>query len=155
LVENNFQKRYEKLKEDYPNTRNYLEFLYKLKTYWAHSFTSFKFTGNMIATSHVESVNRCLKHLLYNSNISLCELMGEIHRLLDLQDKENEYKFWKLSIPSVRNQHNVNFLFAKVDKCLQKYLTASLLKMHRDKMNQALYYVASLVTQENIENIDE
>ncbi|CAG8446756.1 3762_t:CDS:2 [Dentiscutata heterogama] len=69
LVEDDFQQRYEKLTEYYPNAQNYLEFLYISKTYWAHCFTSFQFTGGMIATSHVESVNGCLKHLLFNSNI--------------------------------------------------------------------------------------
>ncbi|CAG8479842.1 21058_t:CDS:2 [Cetraspora pellucida] len=44
----------------------------------------------MIATSHVESVNTCLKHLIYNSNTSLCELATEIHKLLNIQDKEND-----------------------------------------------------------------
>jgi len=55
----------------------------------------------MIASSRVESVNGCLKRLLPNSNVPLCDLMMEIQRLLDLQDKENEYNFWRLSIPSI------------------------------------------------------
>ncbi|CAB4416999.1 unnamed protein product [Rhizophagus irregularis] len=74
-----------------------MEFLYKSKTYWAHCFTSFKFAGGMIASSHVESVNACLKH-----------------------------------------------------QCLQKFLTPTMLKMHRDEINQSLYYTANLV-----ENADE
>ncbi|CAG8738773.1 10644_t:CDS:2, partial [Funneliformis caledonium] len=61
--------------------------------------------GGMIATSRVESVNVCLKHLLHNSNISLCDLAAKIYRLLDLQNKEYEYKFWQLSIPTTRNQN--------------------------------------------------
>ena len=47
----------------------------------------------MIATSRVESVNVCLKRLLHNLNISLCDFAAEIHKLLNLQDKEYEYKF--------------------------------------------------------------
>ena len=81
----------------------------------------------MIATSHVKSVNACLKRLLHNLNISLCDLAAEIHRLLDLQDKEYEYKFWQLSIPTTRNQNKVNFLFTRIDQCLQQYLTLKLL----------------------------
>ncbi|EXX73806.1 hypothetical protein RirG_057050 [Rhizophagus irregularis DAOM 197198w] len=69
--------------------------------YWAHCYTKFKFTGGMIASSRVESVNGCLKRLLHNSNIPLCDLVAEIQRLLDLQDKENEYNFWRLSIPTI------------------------------------------------------
>ncbi|CAG8472316.1 13472_t:CDS:2 [Racocetra fulgida] len=57
----------------------------------------------MIATSRMEFVNGYLKWLLHNSNASLCDLMTEIHRLLDQQDKENEYNFWKLSIPTKRD----------------------------------------------------
>ncbi|CAG8735299.1 17769_t:CDS:1, partial [Cetraspora pellucida] len=41
------------------------------------------------------------------------------------------------------------------DKCLQKYLTASLLKMHHDEITQALYYVAKFVAQEDTDDIDE
>jgi hypothetical protein len=92
-----------KLIEDYPQGKCYLEGLYASKEYWAHSYTSFKFTGGMIASSRVESVNACIKRMLFNSDISLCELMMEIHRLLDEQDRKNRYQYWKLTIPSVKN----------------------------------------------------
>ncbi|CAG8606913.1 8580_t:CDS:2, partial [Cetraspora pellucida] len=104
------------LVNNYTKAQHYLEFLYKSKNYWAYCFTNFKFTGSMIATSCVESMNACLKHLIYNSNTSLCELATEIHKLLDIQDKENEYKFWKLAIPMIKHQEKVNFLFSKVDQ---------------------------------------
>ncbi|CAG8756272.1 15685_t:CDS:2, partial [Cetraspora pellucida] len=116
FVENTFNQRFSKLLHDYPNTKNYLEFIHKSKACWAHCFTRFRFTGGMIATSRVESVNGCLKRLLHNSNASLCDLMTEIHRLLDLQDKENEYRFWKLSIPTTRSQDNTNFLFTRISQ---------------------------------------
>ncbi|CAB5194091.1 unnamed protein product [Rhizophagus irregularis] len=122
--------------------------------YWAHCYTKFKFTGGMIASSRVESVNGCLKRLLHNSNIPLCDLVAEIQRLLDLQDKENEYNFWRLSIPTIRHQKNSNFLFSKIDQILQHYLTPTMLKMHRDEMNQSLYYVAMLV-ERNCEVMEE
>ncbi|CAB4416454.1 unnamed protein product [Rhizophagus irregularis] len=118
LAEDDFQQLFEKIIQDYPNSRTYMEFLYKSKTYWAHCFTSFKFTGGIIASSHMESVNACLKRLLYNSNVSLCDLAKEIHRLLDIQDKENEYRFWQLAIPSIKNQIKMNFLLTKIDQCL-------------------------------------
>ncbi|CAG8676266.1 9564_t:CDS:2, partial [Cetraspora pellucida] len=56
---------------------------------------------SMITMLCVESVNACLKHLLYNLNVSLCELASEIHRLLDIQDRKNEYQFWRLAIPAI------------------------------------------------------
>ncbi|CAG8690732.1 5504_t:CDS:2, partial [Funneliformis caledonium] len=102
----------------------------------------------IIATSQIESMNACLKRLLYNSNITICDLVKEIHVLLDRHDKENEYNFWQLSIPSIKNQEKVNFLFTKVDQCLQQFLGPTMLKMHRDEINQSLYYIANLVNQE-------
>lgn len=155
LSESGFEQLFDKLIQDYPNAKSYLEFLYRTKMYWAHCFTSYKFTGGMIASSRVESVNSCLKRLLQNSNISLCDLMTEIHRMLDMQDKENEYNFWRMSIPIKKNPKTVNFLFTKVDECLQKFLTPTMLKMHQDEINQSVYYIANLVDLESIEILDE
>jgi hypothetical protein len=130
-----------------------MEFLYKSKTYWIHCFTNFKFTEGMIASLYVEFVNAYLKHL-YNSNVSLCNLAKEIHRLLDIQDKENKYRFWQLAIPSIKNQIKTNFLFTKIDHCLQKFFTPTMLKMHRDEIDKSLYYnTASLV--ENNDEVSE
>ncbi|CAB5394861.1 unnamed protein product [Rhizophagus irregularis] len=154
IVENVFEQWFNNLLQNYPNAKTYLEFIYKTKMYWAHCYTKFKFTGGMIASSRVESVNGCLKRLLHNSNIPLCDLVAEIQRLLDLQDKENEYNFWRLSIPTIRHQKNSNFLFSKIDQILQHYLTPTMLKMHRDEMNQSLYYVAMLV-ERNCEVMEE
>ncbi|RGB21499.1 hypothetical protein C1646_777861 [Rhizophagus diaphanus] len=127
--------RFEKLIEDYPKAKNYLKYLYKTKSYWAHCYTKYQFTGGIIASSRVKSVNACLKRLLNNSNTSLYNLMIEIQRLLDYQDKEKEYEFWRLSIPHIRNQNDINFLFSKIDQCLQEFLTPTILKMHRNEMN--------------------
>ncbi|CAB5382680.1 unnamed protein product [Rhizophagus irregularis] len=75
--------------------------------------------------------------------------------MLDMQDKENEYNFWHMSIPIKKNPKTVNFLFTKVDECLQKFLTPTMLKMHQDEMNQSVYYIANLVDLESIEILDE
>ncbi|PKB98000.1 hypothetical protein RhiirA5_384264 [Rhizophagus irregularis] len=101
----------------------------------------------MIASSRVESVNSCIKRMLFNSDVSLCELMNEIHKLLDKQDKKNRYQYWKLAIPSVKNQEQANFLFTRVDKSCQRFLTPAILKLQRDEINQSVYYVANLVEQ--------
>ena len=147
LVQSTFSNRFSKLMEDYPQSRRYLEGLYESKEYWSHSYTSFKFTGGMIASSRVESVNSCIKRMLFNSDVSLCGLMDEIHKLLDEQDKNNRYQYWKLAIPSVKNQEKTNFLFTEVDKCCQNFLTPAVLKLQRDEINQSLYYSANLVEQ--------
>ncbi|GES96474.1 protein FAR1-related sequence 11-like isoform X1 [Rhizophagus clarus] len=64
LIQITFYQRFTKLVEDYPKTKCYLEGLYKSKEYWAHSYTNFKFTGGMIATLRVESVDECCQNFL-------------------------------------------------------------------------------------------
>src|ERR1051325_2629141 len=156
LIQATFHNRFMKLIEDYPQSKSYLEGLYTSKEYWAHSYTGFRFTGGMIASSRVESVNACIKRMLFNSDVSLCELMYEIHKLLDEQDKKNRYQYWKLSIPSVKNLEQANFLFTEVDKCCQSFLTPTILKLQRDEINQSVYYVVNLVDQQSIvSTIDE
>ena len=150
LVQTTFHNRFAKLIEDYSQSKSYLEGLYRSKEYWAHSYTSFRFTGGMIASSCVESVNACIKRMLFNSDISLCELMHEIHKLLDEQDKKNRYQYRKLSIPSVKNLEKANFLFMEVDKCCQSFLTPTILKLQRDENNQSVYYSANPVDQQSI-----
>ena len=93
--------------------------------------------------------------MLFNSDVSLCELMSEIHRLLDEKDKKNRYQDWMLAIPSVKNLEQVNFLFTKLDKCCQSFLTPVILKLQRDEINQSLYYAASLVGQQDIIAIND
>jgi hypothetical protein len=104
----------------------------------------------MIASSRVESVNACIKRMLFNSDVSLCELMSEVHKLLDEQDKKNKYQQWKLAIPSVKNLEKTNFLFTEVDKCCEKFLTPATLKLQRDEINQSLYYTAKPINQQDI-----
>ena len=147
LVKEIFESRFVKLIENYPQGRTYLEGLYESKSYWAHSYTSFKFTGGMIASSRVKSVNACIKKMLFNSNVSFCDLMNEIHKLLDEQDKKNRYQYWKLAIPSVKNQEHANFLFTGIDKSCKNFLTSAILKLQRDEINQSLYYSANLIEQ--------
>ncbi|CAG8514526.1 5924_t:CDS:2, partial [Scutellospora calospora] len=88
---------------NFENTEN------KTTTFQATSFIS----STKSDISRVESINAYLKRLLYNSNISLCELMQEIYKLLDQQDKQNQYKYWRLAIPTVKNIEQANFLFTE------------------------------------------
>src|SRR4051794_28588489 len=85
------------------------------------------------------------KKMLFNSDVSLCELMSEIHKLLNEQDKRDRYQDWMLAIPSIKNLEQVNFLFTKLNKCCQSFLMPVILKLQRDEINQSLYYAASLV----------
>src|SRR5438270_11569292 len=55
LVQLTFHNRFIKLIEDFPQSKSYLEGLYESKEYWAHSYTSLRFIGGMIASSRVES----------------------------------------------------------------------------------------------------
>ncbi|CAG8760375.1 3898_t:CDS:1, partial [Cetraspora pellucida] len=93
LAKETFERKFEDLHQNFPGASSYLEVLYCNKAYWAHCFICFKFTGSMISSFCIELVNGCLKRLLYSSNVSLYELMNEIHRLLDFQDKKEEYNF--------------------------------------------------------------
>ncbi|CAB4397827.1 unnamed protein product [Rhizophagus irregularis] len=142
-----------KLIENYPQSKSYLEVLYTSKEYWAHSYTSFRFTEGMIASSHVESVNTYIKRMLFNSNVSLCELMSEIHKLINEQDKKNKYEYWKLAIPSIKNLEHANFLFTEVDKCCQNFLMPAILKLQRDEINQSLYYTVKVSGHDNVKEI--
>ena len=117
LIQITFHNHFTKLIKNYPQSKNYLEGLYTSKEYWAHSYTGFRFTEGMIASLRIESVNACIKQMLFNSNISLCELMIEIHKLLDEQDKKNQYENRKFAMPFVKNIECVNFLFTEMNKC--------------------------------------
>ncbi|CAG8676668.1 9010_t:CDS:2, partial [Racocetra fulgida] len=143
LVKATFENKFTKLVHDYPRAKPYLDNLYKSKEYWAHSYTSFKFTEGMIATSRVEATNACLKKFLCNSNVSLNKLMQEIYHMLDRQDKESEYQFWKLAIPFIKN------------KCCQTYLTPNMLKMQKDEINKSVYYSAQQISIESLKSINE
>ncbi|PKK59384.1 hypothetical protein RhiirC2_794907 [Rhizophagus irregularis] len=153
LVWSTFHDRFMKLIENYPQSKSYLEVLYTSKEYWAHSYTSFRFTEGMIASSHVESVNTYIKRMLFNSNVSLCELMSEIHKLINEQDKKNKYEYWKLAIPSIKNLEHANFLFTEVDKCCQNFLMPAILKLQRDEINQSLYYTVKVSGHDNVKEI--
>ncbi|RIA89001.1 hypothetical protein C1645_825506 [Glomus cerebriforme] len=83
VKEATFKNHFAKIIENYLQLRGYLEGLYSSKHYWAHSYISFRFTGGMIASSRDESVNACIKRMLFNLDVSLCELMTDIHKLLD------------------------------------------------------------------------
>ncbi|CAB4482226.1 unnamed protein product [Rhizophagus irregularis] len=76
-------------------------------------------------------------------------------RLLDMQDKKEQYNFWKLAIPCIRNQEKSNFLFRKLDNYLEKFLTPIMLQRQRDEINQSVYYTATKLPDNDIETIIE
>ncbi|CAG8857631.1 7480_t:CDS:1, partial [Gigaspora margarita] len=53
-----------------------------------------------------------------------------------------------LAIPTIKNIESTNFLFTQVDRCCQRFLTPTILKMQRYEINQSLYYSASLFIQD-------
>ncbi|CAG8615798.1 7143_t:CDS:2, partial [Racocetra fulgida] len=101
------------------------------------------------ASSYLEVLYR--NKLLHSSNVSLRELMGEIYQLLDLQDKKEEYNFWKLAISCIRSQEKTNFLFKKIDKCLERILTPIMLQKQHNEINQTVYYEANKLLNDDIE----
>ena len=48
----------------------------------------------------------------------------------------------------------MNFLFTKIDYCLQQFLTPTMLKMHQNEMNQSLYYVVNPI-KADVDILDE
>ncbi|CAG8772016.1 35288_t:CDS:2, partial [Gigaspora margarita] len=71
--------------------------------------------------------------------------------LLDLQDKKVEYNVWKLAIPCIKSQEKTNFLFKKVDECLERILMPNILQRQRDEINQSIYYEAIKSLDNDIE----
>ncbi|CAB4383159.1 unnamed protein product [Rhizophagus irregularis] len=60
-----------------------------------------------------------------------------------MQDQREQYTFWKLVIPYIKNQDKANFLFQQVYKCLK---TPIMLQRQHDEINQAaVYYVATVI----------
>jgi len=108
----------------------------------------------MIATSRVEVMNACLKRLMYNSDVSLCDLVSHIQQLLDNQEKRHEYDLWRSSIPH-RHRTQANFLFSKVDHCVEQFLAPNMLKMQRDEINHSVYYAAKLIDQYDTLDLNE
>ncbi|CAG8826218.1 41916_t:CDS:2, partial [Gigaspora margarita] len=143
LSKNAFEKYFNNLIQDFSNAKSYLEYLYKSKDHWAHCFIKYKFTGSMIATSHIESVNGCLK------NFVLLRKQYQL-RFVILDNLYFDYRFWCAAIPNAQNQDKVNFLFTKVDQCLQQYLKPTILKILYDQINQLVYYTANKISQQDI-----
>ncbi|CAG8800456.1 22469_t:CDS:2, partial [Cetraspora pellucida] len=57
LTKETFERRFEGLRQNFPETSFYLKVLYRNKAYWAYCFIHFKFTSNMISSSCIELVN--------------------------------------------------------------------------------------------------
>ena len=125
-----------------------------MKHLWAHCFINFKFTVGIIATSQVEVMNACLKCLMYNSDVSLCDLIFHIQQLLDNQEKWHEYDLWH-SFISLKHRIQANFLFSKVNYCVEQFLTPNMLKMQHDEINYSVYYAAKLIDQYDTLNLNE
>ena len=67
----------------------------------------------------------------------------------------NEYRFWWLAIPAIRNQNKRNFLFNNVDNCIKRFFILTILQMQQNKINQSVYYIANIITRKVSENSDQ
>ncbi|GBC00156.1 hypothetical protein RclHR1_03770003 [Rhizophagus clarus] len=80
LSQEKFERLFYELVEKYEQISNYLNNLYKSKTYWVFCYTSTIFTAATQITSRVEGLNAVLKKELINSNTSLVQLNKTINR---------------------------------------------------------------------------
>ncbi|CAB5394607.1 unnamed protein product [Rhizophagus irregularis] len=137
LSQERFERLFHELVEKYKQISNYLNNLYKSKTYWAFCYTSTIFTAATQITSRVEGLNAVLKKELINSNTSLVQLNKTITRRHQEEKRQKEYAFWKSVIPCVIVSQTANFLFPAVETIIKNYLTDPLYNL---QVNQSVYY---------------
>ncbi len=140
LSQERFEHLFLELVEKYGQISNYLNKLYKSKTYWAFCYTSTIFTAATQTTSRVEGLNAVLKKELINSNTSLVQLHKTINRRHQEEEQQKEYAFWKSVIPCVINLQTANFLFPAVETMIKNYLTEPLYNLQVQEINQSIYY---------------
>ncbi|PKY28574.1 hypothetical protein RhiirB3_444793 [Rhizophagus irregularis] len=102
--------------------------------YWAYCYTKYHFTGRMIASSRVKSINAYLKRLLNNSNILLYDLIFEIQRLLDQQNKEGNMN------STSRVNQDVDMHEKRISEVVIEQLSNDILKA---TLNQMIEFVES------------
>ncbi|CAG8543433.1 3828_t:CDS:2 [Gigaspora rosea] len=128
------------------NAKPYLEHrLYKRRFAWARAFSTLAFTLGIQSTSFVESQNSCIKRVISNSNISLCDI-GKI--LIERSDKERKHKLieeWRSNIP---NTTSVSTVFPTIESLVKKYLRPNVSRFLIEQMKESVYYVASRTTIE-------
>lgn len=140
LSQERFERLFHELVEKYKQISNYLNNLYKSKTYWAFCYTSTIFTAATQTTSRVEGLNAVLKKELINSNTSLVQLNKTITRRHQEEERQKEYAFWKSVIPCVIVSQTANFLFPAVETIIKNYLTDPLYNLQVQEINQSVYY---------------
>ncbi|CAG8593463.1 2712_t:CDS:2, partial [Cetraspora pellucida] len=138
LAKETFEKRLKNIRQNFPKTNSYMKVLLYIAIRSIGPIASY------------ESVNGCLKWLLHSLNVSLHELINKIYQLLDMQDKKEEYNFWKLAIPCIKSQGKTNFLFKKIDKCLKRIFTSNILQKQCNKINQLIYYEAIKISNNDV-----
>ncbi|CAG8561718.1 12188_t:CDS:2 [Cetraspora pellucida] len=86
---------------------------------------------------------------LYRNSLVKTTFYDRFTKLIDdySKNKQNQYKYWRLAILMVKNIEQANFLFTEVNKCCQKFLTPTILKMQCNEINQSLYYNVHLYSQ--------
>ncbi|GBB94853.1 hypothetical protein RclHR1_24260002 [Rhizophagus clarus] len=140
LSQERFERLFYELVEKYEQISNYLNNLYKSKTYWAFCYTSTIFTAATQTTSRVEGLNAVLKKELINSNTSLVQLNKTINCHYQEEEQQKEYAFWKSVISCVVDLQTANFLFPAVETIIKNYLTDPLYNLQVQEINQSVYY---------------
>ncbi|CAG8774665.1 12415_t:CDS:2 [Gigaspora margarita] len=105
----------------------------------------------MSSTSRVESYNLKVKKLIFNSNISLLELVEKLTVCIVKEDKKTEYALFHASVLKTALVVIANTILPNVCSLLHKYLTVKILKIQKDQIKQSLQYHATIVIPNEIE----
>ncbi|CAG8595289.1 40420_t:CDS:2 [Gigaspora margarita] len=107
--------------------------------------------AGMSSTSWVESYNSKVKKLIFNSNISLLELVEKLTVSIVKEDKKTEYALFRASVPKTALVAIADTIFLNICSLLRKYLTVEILKIQEDQIKQSLQYHATIVIPNKIE----
>jgi hypothetical protein len=152
-----FESKWQDLIIQYPEAEQYLvNTLYNTKEAWAHAWTCRQFTAGLHASSPVESINAWIKSYIFNSNISLCELGDVIEKRQVSENRKYQLILWKAAIPCIYTQiSTAAFMFTSINQKLEEYLPPAILNLQKDEIRQCVFYNASQISQEAINEFGE
>ena len=150
-----FEIRYNEMLKKYEPCRSYLEKkLYPNRESWARYSVAKMFTAGVESTQRVESLNGVLKKHL-NRGTLLKELVKEIENELNKEAQYSRIRDYYGSNPSVGLPSTYETIFKDIDSVLKGSLASIPLSLQRGQMKQALLYQGSLISIEQINEIND
>lgn len=147
-----FEIKWHKLIEKYPNSANYLNSeLYSSKEKWAKAYTAKFFTAGISTTSRVESENSVIKNVL-QARPSLCDLAVILDQRLCDEAQYINHSEWYHTNASAQLTGASAECFPEIDLILKEYLTEEMLSRQRHEIIQSLYYCAKVESEQLLSN---